>query len=305
MVAKIMTKGGATTTTRRWFIVSLAAASGIGAVPGGVGVRFWIGKENPFRNVANAVIPRGGYKTAVSFGDSILRLVAAGVVDPEKFRRLYEARGGLPAWVDRLFAAPSDEPITFKLETAPYLLNLLWPLGLSTKAVFNARSPLNGVRLPSFASTAGWRLGREKNGSVYFNQVETVRLDDAQEKVVFNIARNVFRPCCDNSAFFQDCNHGSALLGLLELAAFQGVPPEELYRIALVANSYWYPSQYVETALYFKMVDGRSWDEVPPQTILGKRFSSASGWRRNIHARLQDAFLLPRSGQKGQGGCGV
>lgn len=304
-MVKIITKGGAAITTRRRFIVSLAASSGIGAVVGGVGVRFWIGKENPFQNVADTVIPRDGYKTAMSFGDSILRLVAAGVVDPEKFRRLYETRGRLPEWVDRLFAAPSRKPITFNLETAPYLLNLLWPLGLSTKAAFNAKSPLNSVRLPSFASTAGWRLGREKNGSVYFNQVEAVRLDDAQEKVVFNIARNVFRPCCDNSAFFQDCNHGSALLGLLELAAFQGATPKELYRIALVANSYWYPDQYVHTALYFKMVDDRSWDEVPPEVILGKRFSSASGWRRNVHARLQDAFLLPRSVQRGQGGCGV
>jgi hypothetical protein len=298
-------EAGTVTTTRRRFVLSLAAAFGAGTAAGVAGFRIWTSKGDGSSKAARSVIPADGYETSISFGDSIQRLVAAGAVDSDKFRRLYESRGGLAPWVERLFAAPSAEPITISLETAPYLLNLLWPIGLSTKAAFNEESPLNGDKLPFFASTGGWTLGREENGAAYFNRVEAVRLSEAQEKVVFDVAGNCYRPCCDNSAFFQDCNHGSALLGLLELAASQGIASQELYRVALAANSYWYPRQYVETAVYFKKIEGRSWHEVPPETVLGPRFSTASGWRRNVHAALQEANLLPGARQRRQAGCAV
>jgi hypothetical protein len=75
--------------------------------------------------------------------------------------------------------------------------------------------------------------------------------------------------------------------------------------MGLAANSYWYPRQYIETALYFEKIEGRSWHEVAPETILGARFSSASGWRRHVHAALQEANLLPGPSQRRQAGCGV
>src|SRR4029450_3832973 len=166
-------------------------------------------------------------------GGSLQKLIAAGALNPEKLRSDFRASIGLPSWLDRLLEAPSAEPIVLSLKFAPYLLNLLWPLGLSTKANFNDESPLNTARLPSLASTAGWTLGQEGNGSVYFNKVEALQLTAEREQIVLDVAKSVFRPCCDNSTFFQDCNHGSALLGLIELAASQGVPTPELYRIAL------------------------------------------------------------------------
>jgi hypothetical protein len=302
--------------SRRRFVLSLAASFGLGVVADTIGTGFGGGRNDPlaetlrenrprFTEVWKVVVPPDGYNTSIVFGEAIMRLIAAGAVDPQKFRRLYEARGGLPTWVDRLLTAPSTEPIRLSLETASYLLNLLWPLGLSTKTAFNTKSPINRVSLPSFASTAGWKLGKAANGYVYFNQVETMRLDAEQEEIVLTIARNVFRPCCNNSTFFQDCNHGSALLGFIELAASQGATSEALYRIALAANSYWYPNHYVEIALYLQEIEGRSWTEVPPATILSKRFSSLSGWRRNVHSPLKAANLLPRLGPKGQSGCGV
>jgi len=251
------------------------------------------------------VVPPEGYQTRVSFGESIVRLVAAGAISPDKFRRLYAGRGGLPDWVEELFAAPSLEPIKLGFDTAPYLLNLLWPLGLSTKTGFNAMSPLNGESLPNFASTGGWRLGEADNGAAYFNRVPAIGLDGDQEKVVLGVARNVFRPCCDNSTFFQDCNHGSALLGLLELAASQGAKPDQLLELALITNAFWYPAQYLEIAVYFREIEDKPWQAVAPETILGKPFSSRSGWSSNVHAALIEANLLPRSAAPGQAGCGV
>ncbi|SRR6266568_397885 len=42
--------------------------------------------------------------------------------------------------------------------------------------------------------------------------------------MVLNVATKTFRPCCDNSTFYQDCNHGSkpAELHRAELAAAVG-----------------------------------------------------------------------------------
>ncbi len=219
-------------------------------------------------------------------------------MDPGKFQRLYERRGGLPTWVARLFAAPSTEPITFSARTAPYLLNLLWPLGLATKTAFNDKSPLASVQLPFFASTGGWRLGKSDKGDVYFNRVETMRLDAAQESLVLEAARRTFRPCCDNSAFFQDCNHGSAMLGLFELAAAQGATIEALYRTGVAANAHWYPREYIATASYFRAVEDRPWHRVPPEIVLSKRFSSASGWRENVGPHV-------RGNKAPGGGCGI
>jgi len=294
--------------SRRRLIMLMAASFGLGAASAVAAIRIRGSIVDPFRYVREAVAavtPAAGVKTAVSFGDSIERLVAAGAIDPEKFRSLDTVQENSLEWVERLFAAPSAEPILLSAATAPSLLNLLWPLGLATKATFNERSPLNGVRLPSFASTAGWSLGRESNGYVYFNKVETLRLTEEQEKSVLDVATNTFRPCCDNSTYFQDCNHGSALLGLIELAASQNATTDELYRIALAANSYWFPNYYNKTALYLALFENQSWTDTPPQTILGARFSSLSGWLRNVNIPLRSANFLPGVSGMGQGTCAV
>jgi len=193
------------------------------------------------------VIPTTGIQTGIVFEDSITKLIAAGVIDPGKFR------GGtnkLPASVERLLRSPSNDPIVFNKDTAPYLVDLLWPIGLANRAAFNEQSPLNTISIPTFASTRGWTTGREPNGYVYFNKVDVVRLTGAQQRMVEAVARTTYRPCCNNSTFFQDCNHGSALLGLLELAASQGAKPKYLYRLGVTANSYWFPDQYAATGLY-------------------------------------------------------
>ncbi len=303
--------------TRRRLVFSALATFALGATAGTGVTLYWASHSRSFERflrtrrgardaeLANRVVPPEGYQTRVWFGDSIVRLVAAGAISPEKFRRLYATRGGLPKWMARLFAEPSVEPIKLGFDTAPYLLNLLWPLGLSTKTRFNAQSPLNGDSLAKFASTGGWRLGEAANGSVYFNRVEAIGLDEGQEMNLLAVTRKVFRPCCDNSTFFQDCNHGSALLGLLELAASQGATADELRELALAANAFWYPDQYLEIAVYFKEIEDTPWEAVAPATILGKANSSRSGWSRNVHDALIKANLVPRAMAKRQAGCGV
>ncbi len=290
--------------TRRAFVGSLASFGLYGTA---VAMEYpLVHSSEPFRlsmplpAVVDQVTPKAGVPTGIAFGDSIQRLIAAGVLDPDKLRALDK---DLPDWVDRLLGAPSDDPILFSEQTAPYLVNLLWPLGLATRASFNEESPIHTLRIPGFASTGGWTLGREQNGYVYFNQVDAIKMTDEEQAMVLDVARKTFRPCCDNSTFFQDCNHGSALLGLLELAASQGATAEGLYGIALTANSFWFPEYYAKTALYFSHFHHKTWSELAPKLILGPDFSSLSGWEKNVNDRLLRADLRLPGQLRGQQAC--
>jgi hypothetical protein len=277
-----------------------AAAYGMGLATPGLIERL---RPDPIRDANEAVLPSQGHRTKLVFGDSIPRLVQAGVIDPKKFAALYATRGGLPNWVQRLFVSPSTEPIVISAATAPYLLNLLWPLGLATKTGFNADSPFKGDQLARLASTGGWRLGRAASGAGYFNAVDTLDLSEAEEVRVLAVARETFRPCCNNSAFLQDCNHGSAMLGLFELAAAQGLSEPDLFRLAKIANGYWYPAQYVAMALFFDFLEDTRWRNVDPAVVVGSKFASARGWRASIRQPLEENGLLRATARPQPAGC--
>ena len=287
--------------TRRRVVLSMVALGsfpGLDLLPKIPTARLRQPSPDPFEVVA----PKAGIDTGVSFGSAIRKLIAVGALDPGKLKRLTQ---GVPDWVEELFAAPSSEPIVFTRDRAPYLVNLLWPIGLSSKAGFNRKSPIATIQIPGLASTGGWTLGRAPNGYVYFDTVDAVMMNQRQEALALAIASTAFRPCCDNSTYFQDCNHGSALLGLIELAAAQGKSEEAIYRIAVVANSYWFPEQYAKTALYARHFEGASWNAAPARLIMSAAFSSLSGWERNVNAPLRKAGIhLP--GQSGvQPTCGI
>lgn len=195
--------------------------------------------------------------------------------------------------------------LIFSLENAPYNLNLLWPLDLATKAAFNEDSPINGEDLGNFASTGGWTLGREINGAFNFNAVETLTLTTEQSDLVRDLAGNVFRPCCGNSTYFQNCNNGSAMLGLIELAAADGRKSAEILEFAKIANGFWYPQQYVEIALFFDL-QGVSWEDVPADRVLSSEFSSIAGFQNNVRVPLVGQGRRPATPQNGGGsGCAV
>jgi hypothetical protein len=300
------------TIPRRRFVLALGTSFGLGALSVLWGRRLlnhFLGSPfAPFWPVLDQVVPPGGIKTSVSFSDSIQRLIAAGALDPHKLRAKYfryRSSSQMPGWLDGLLTASSSDPIDFSIETAPHLINLLWPLGLSTRLQLNEKSPINTASLASLASTGGWTLGREPNGAAYFNKVASMAISQEQEQRVYEVATTTFRPCCDNSTFFQDCNHGSALLGLLELGAAQGKSVDELYRLALAANAYWFPEQYVKTALYFALFEGTDWSRLDPRRVLGPRFSSLSGWQGNVNGPIQFASFLSNTTRMTQRSCGV
>lgn len=252
------------------------------------------------------VIPENGFQSRIRLGASIVKLVQHGVIDIGKFENLYAGRGGLPQELRKLLTAPSHEAIRLTRQNANLYVNLLWPLGLANHMASNAQSPISklspikGQSLHDFASTSGWNLGKEREGAAYFNKFRIVELTPQQEALVVRIAKNSYRPCCDNSTFFQDCNHGSALLGLLQLGASQGLSEDELYREALAFNSFWFPRNYIYNALYMKVVKRQDWNKVDAKALMGSGFSSASG-SAGIQAEVAKIpNLIPKQNGEGE-----
>ncbi len=274
---------------RRRLLASLVAsllAPGLLAAPTAVGVP-------SYRDVATQVVPEQGHQSLVSLGDSIVSLTRAGVIDRKKIEAIYAQGGGSLQDLGVLFDEPSRRPIRLTRANAHLYVNLLWPLGLANRMASNSSSPVNGPSLMRFASTGGWTLGREPNGGLYFNKFPIVELTAQQEALVVEIAKNSFRPCCNNSTFFQDCNHGSALLGMLALGAAQGLDEADLYREALAFNSFWFPEHMTQMALYFKVAKGIDWADVDPKTALSAAYSSASGIQTNVIKELSGRGLIP------------
>ncbi len=260
-----------------------------------------------YEQLSAQLFPEKGFEVPVKLGDSVPKLVEAGVIDVDKFKSLYDQRGGISEEDLAVFTKPSDKNLTINFENSNFLLNILWALGIANKNPILDSGPMMTEYkndLGNFASTGGWTLGKEKNGAAYFSKFEIIKLTPEQQKIADYVASNTYRPCCGNSTAFPDCNHGVALLGLIELAASQGLSQKEIFDIALKFNSFWFPQNYLETALYFKLNKNTGWEKVNPEEILGYNYSSIQGWTQNVKPEIDKVRAsLPKQG--GGGSCGV
>ncbi|MDO8559358.1 MAG: hypothetical protein Q7R84_03430, partial [bacterium] len=185
-------------------------------------------------------------------------------------------------------------------ENAGFLLNAFWALGLGNKNPILENGPMSDPQdggAGTFASTGGWTMAKG-DAMDHYSKYNFVNLTPAQQSLVERVSQGIYRPCCGNSVYFPDCNHGMAMLGLLELMASQGASEKEMYRIALKVNSYWFPDTYLTIAKYLKEVKNTSFDKIDPKEILGKEYSSGAGYR----AILQQVTPAENGGG---GGCGV
>jgi len=236
----------------------------------------------------------------IVWGDTGRRLITAGVIDEAKLLALYSDRGGLPDEITFLLSADANQTkeITMTPDNAGAILNLLWAFGLANKNSILTDGPMSDPRYgdPSrFASTGGWSLA---SGSVmdHYSAHSLAPLDKKQQSLVERVSKNIYRPCCGNSTYFPDCNHGLAMLGLLELMAANGVSEEEMYKVALQVNTLWFPDTYQTVAAYFAK-RGVPWSEIDPKTVLGSAYSSASGFEQ-ILSEVNPPSAAPSS-------CGV
>jgi len=257
-----------------------------------------------YDEITSKVVPHTGYESRIALRDSIVRLVRHGVIDLGKYFALQRDGERMPGDLSHVLDEPSDGPIRLTRENAGAYVNLLWAVGLANHMVGNFSSPLMGASLPTFASTAGWTVGDRDEGGDYFNKFPIVDMTRSQEALAIRVAKSTFRPCCDNSTFYQDCNHGSALYGLLQLGASQGLQAADLYREALAFNSFWFEQYYVSTALYFAVSRGVAWRDVDPREVMGREYSSLSQWRETVQAWVErNPDLIPQS--RGEAKCGA
>jgi len=251
------------------------------------------------QDLENQVLPPEGIVLPIRWGSLGMQMMETGVVDEAKLNALYQDRGGLPEDMQKLLYSSDNQEVRMTYENSGVLLNLLWGFGLGNKNSILETGPMMDPRFNgagNFASTGGWTLAT--GGAMdHYSKYAFIALTPEQQALVERVSKNIYRPCCGNSTYFPDCNHGMAMLGLLELMAANGVREDEMYRVALQVNSYWFPDTYLTIATYFAK-QGVSWDAVSPKEALGNQYSSGSGYQR-VRALVEPVK------QQGGGSCGL
>ena len=248
------------------------------------------------------VTPSSGVVLPVVWGDMGIRLVASGTIDPDALKRLYQERSELPGEYDDLLTGRSSTPLKITRANAGRLLNLLWAVGLANKnPILEDRAEMMNPAYGgagNFASTGGWTIAKGDPMS-HYGKHALIALTPQQQELVDRVSRGIYRPCCGNSTHFPDCNHGMAMLGLLQMMASQGVSEQDMYNAALAVNAYWFPDTYEVIAAHLQQ-KGVDWRQVPAQKILGADYSSATGFQ-NILSQVD----APSGSGGGGGGCSV
>lgn len=247
--------------------------------------------------LSEAVNPSQGVTLPIKWGDIGSKMIQNGVIDLDKFKEVFG--GTLTPEQEQMLTSNWDKPVVMNRENSRFILDALWAFGLANKnpILDDGEMQKNG-KVGNYASTGGWRLS---SGSAmdHYSKYNLITLTDAQQKMVDDMSKGIYRPCCGNSTHFPDCNHGMAMLGLIELMAANNVNQSQAWDTALKVNSLWFEDTYVKLATYFQE-NGKSWDQVDPKIVLSSAYSSGRGFA-NIKKQIKS--LPPQ--QSSGGGCGV
>lgn len=240
----------------------------------------------------NKVLPASKtYRLKIVWGDLGKKMLKDGVIDEEK---LAKAVG------EKYLGNLSSNKIELSLENAHFWLDVLWGLGLANKNKILEEGDMQKNGDPAnFASTGGYTLGKLQ-AMDYYSKFSYLTFSEKQQQLVREIAGNIYRPCCGNSTAFPDCNHGMAMLGLIELMVSQNFSKQEIYDTALIFNTLWFPQTYLDIAYHFEKA-GRDYQKIPSQEILAKTFSSGQGY--SVIKKEVGSLAWPVL--QGGGGCGV
>ncbi|MCX6706017.1 MAG: hypothetical protein NTV24_02820 [Candidatus Woesebacteria bacterium] len=242
------------------------------------------------------VLPDAGFTLSISWGDLGPKLISLGVIDKDKFVKA----ANLNSDEEKILAEGGDVPITINADNGQFVVDLLWAIGLAQKSDAYVKGPMGTdykKDVGNFASTGGWTLAKGKAVN-YLGKYELFNLTDEQQVRVAEIAKNIYRPCCGNSTWFPDCNHGMAALAAIEMMVAKGLSNDEIYRNVLKLNSFWFPSTYMNIATYFER-KGTKWDKIDAKLVLGSDYSSGQG------AASIAKEVGPVPGSSGGGSCGA
>ena len=163
---------------------------------------------------------------ALKWGDLGAKMVEAGVIDREKFPDFYNQKN-----------------LEINSENSKVVLNTLWAFGLANKNPILENGPMMDPRYGgagNFASTGCWTLAKG-NAMDHYSMHRFIELTPKEQALVEKTSKNIFRPCCSNPAYFPDCNHCIAMLGLMEFMASQGASEVEMMKKAQEVNDLWFP----------------------------------------------------------------
>jgi hypothetical protein len=247
-----------------------------------------------------------GYTLPVSYGDLGPQLLEAGAIDYERFVQVYKQAGQpLSKAQLKILTEGGDAPIIIDKSNAYFLLNFFWAFGLTNKNPIleeGAMMQYGADQVGRFASTGGWTIGAKPVTQLY-SSTPIIPLTAEQQARLEEVASAVYRPCCNNPTAFPDCNHGMAMLGLLELMAAQDASTDEMFEAAKYVNAFWFPQQSLEMALFFKASKNQDFADVNARQMVGPSFSSASGFQA-LHQWLGQKGLLEQAPNSGSS-CGV
>lgn len=244
--------------------------------------------------LAAAVLPRDGVTLPISWGNLGEKMTDLGVIDEAKFKDLFQ--NSLTEDQEAILVSTWNKPIIMTNNNSRFMLDMLWAFGLANQSDILENGEMSDEQYGGagrFASTGGWSLAKGEPMD-HYSKHQFVTLSAEQQKLVDEVSSNIYRPCCGNSTHFPDCNHGMAMLGLLQLMAAEGVSEQEMYDIALKVNSFWFPQTYIDLARYFEE-QGQKWDAVDAKLALSKEYSSAQGYS-TTRSKIQS---LPQSTQGG------
>jgi len=252
------------------------------------------------------VNPSAGVELPVRYGGFAPELIAAGVIDYAQFVKLYQEIGApLSEQQIAILKEGIDAPVIMSKENQHFLLNLFWALGLVNKNKILTEGPMmrkGRNQVVNYASTGGWTLASKPVSELYAS-LPILALTSEQQERLEEVAAGVYRPCCDNPTHFPDCNHGMAMLGLLELMASQGASVDEMFAAAKTVNAFWFPQQALEVAVLFKETENVEFSQAEARQVVGQPLFSGSGFQV-VHQWLAQNGKLGQV-PEGGGSCGV
>ena len=261
-------------------------------------------QEKELAQLYEQVNPKEGYALPGSYGNLGPRLLANGVIDYGAFAAIYENSGNpLSTEQSEILKKGSGEQVVITSENAHFLLNFFWAVGLANENTILTEGPIvqySDGQIERFASTGGWTLATKPVTELYAS-MDLIPLTAEQQALVEEVAAAVYRPCCNNHTLFPDCNHGMAMLGLLELMASQSASADEMFEAAKYVNAFWFPQQNLEIALDLQTNRGVEFAEADARLVTGRDFSSGSGFGA-VHERLQTLGRVPQT-PGGGGSC--
>jgi len=248
-------------------------------------------------DLPSKVLPEEGFELPITWGDLGPRMIAMGVIDKDKFIEATKPTDE----EKKILIEGTDEKLKIDTNKSRFVVNMLWAAGLAQRSVVYTEGPMGKEYkkdIGNFSSTGGWNLARGLAVN-HLGQHNLVDLSSDQEKRVAEIAKNVYRPCCGNSTYFPDCNHGMAALFAIEAMVAQNLSDEEIYKNVLKLNSFWFPDTYLAVATYFAR-QGQDWQSLDSKEALGANYSSSQG-AQDIYTKVGD---LPYEKKTG-GSCGA